>query len=213
MRKLLVFGILACCAAGICYLMWQEEYRYSLPTPIPEYHEPVPLGSLIPLSTLFPDRNTDRPVFAHFFSPDCPCSRFNLQHFRSLVQAHGDTVNFAVIIPEGASEARAREMLETDIPVLIDHDRQWAIQCGIYATPQAVILDEKGSLFYRGNYNKSRFCTVPGSNFASLSLEALLQGQPPLDWGLPATTAYGCQIPDSSDMPDYSGLFMLHVNP
>lgn len=30
-----------------------------------------------------------------------------------------------------------------------------AISCGVYSTPQAVIIDGNGQLFFRGNYNKT----------------------------------------------------------
>ncbi|MDX2248485.1 MAG: AhpC/TSA family protein [Bacteroidia bacterium] len=197
MRKILVFIMLLFFGVTIVYLFWKEEYRYSLPTPVPQNFQPVSLKTVIPVNELFPDRTSVKPVFLHFFNPECPCSRFNLPYFQTLVKTYGHQVNFAVVVPEGISPEKMTRIAESGIAVISDTDKKWAIRCGVYATPQAVIIDPAGKLFYRGNYNKSRFCTLPGSNYASLSLEALLAGRPLPDWDALATTAYGCQIPDS----------------
>ena len=44
-----------------------------------------------------------------------------------------------------------------DIPVLFDSSLAKA--CGVYSTPQAVLIDNNQNLYYRGNYNRSRYCT------------------------------------------------------
>ncbi len=55
---------------------WYQEWRYLLPTPVPEnYQEKLPnqtlsLDSLVQL-------DYSKPVFLHFFSPECPCSKYN----------------------------------------------------------------------------------------------------------------------------------------
>lgn len=41
---------------------------------------------------------------------------------------------------------------------------------GVYGTPQAVIPDGEGRLYYRGNYNRSRFCPQEWTEYVRLTL-------------------------------------------
>jgi hypothetical protein len=73
-------------------------------------------------------------------------------------------------------------------------DRRGAIaaEAGVYSTPQAVLVDERGRLAYRGNYNVSRYCVDPRTEFARLAIESLLAKQ---SVTVPETEAYGCELP------------------
>lgn len=188
MRKIITLGILGILFTLILTLFWREEYRYSLPTPVPQAYEAVPLGACIETNLL----SQAQPVFFHFYNPDCPCSKFNLAHFRDIYQKNRAEVQFQVWIPAGSSLENARSQLPAELSIAVDHDGSWAKRCGVYATPQAVILTPEQTLYYRGNYNSARFCTNPGTNYASLSLARIQQGQPAFDWGPLASTAYGC---------------------
>ena len=66
--------------------------------------------------------------------------------------------------------------------------------CGVYSTPQAVILNAEGKLIYRGNYNSSRYCTDPSSEFARITLDSLLNERILPQFSGIASTAYGCQL-------------------
>ncbi|WP_431212739.1 hypothetical protein ACQ86N_44925 [Puia sp. P3] len=74
-------------------------------------------------------------------------------------------------------------------------DSAIARECGVYSTPQAAIIDAGHKLYYRGNYNKSRYCTNKKSDFARLALEDLLSNHPDLSFSPYAVKAYGCQLP------------------
>ncbi|MDB4285850.1 AhpC/TSA family protein [bacterium] len=209
MKKLFVWISLTLILGIIINVFWHKELKYTLPTPVPENFQEVPLGTCIDTDW---NKGEENMTFLHFFNPDCPCSRFNLKHFHTLYRANKDKVKFYVIVPEGVSQKRTRRLVSDDIPILIDTDKKWRKACGIYATPQAVILDQ-GQIYYRGNYNKARFCTIPGSNYAEVSLKMLLQGEPAPQWEESATIAYGCQLPDSiSVTPSFTFLPILTLD-
>src|SRR5438067_11194706 len=102
----LVAGLLA--FAG--YVFWLQDWKYSLPTPKPQGLHQIAVGSKPPLPSALARLRRDaagRPLFLHFFNPDCPCSRFNEDHVRALVRDNGATTRFvAVVEPEGAELSR-----------------------------------------------------------------------------------------------------------
>ena len=192
--------LLAACI-GIGVLFWQQELQYAQPTPVPADYIYVDINDSVSVALV--DSTAPKTVHLHFFNPDCPCSRFNIQHFVSLAKKYGDQVNFYTVIPERAStKYTPRELAQKfnlSVPIIVDRGKTLARSCGVYSTPQAVILNEEGSLFYRGNYNKTRYCTNPNTNFAQQALEAQLAGLEPPDFGPLASVAYGCQIPGKTD--------------
>src|ERR1700742_2123699 len=103
MKKGAVIAWLLFLSAGIALLFWRSEWIYSLPTPIPANYKNVEPGALISLTAaqsrvLSAPAATKKPLFLHFFNPDCPCSRFNMPHFKSLVKLYGQQVNFAIVL-------------------------------------------------------------------------------------------------------------------
>lgn len=160
-----------------------QGYRPVLP------EQPVDLASHVkqPLT---------KPVLLHFFSADCPCSRFNIDHFRYLVNHYGDSINFYVVLPGENTQEVARQFKDQyDLAVLIDHDERLAEACGVYSTPQTAIVTSQSELYYRGNYNRARYCTARGTSYAELAIKALEQGAPPPYFAELATQSYGCQLP------------------
>jgi hypothetical protein len=193
-RIVLAISSLAVAFSGIGYLFWQQELKYQLSTPVPQQFKAVAVGTpirtdLIPKSSAY---------FLHFYNPDCPCSRFNAKHVKSLIRSYHDSVRMLIVLPT-SSDLRAAKKEFGDLEMIVDEGGNIARSCGVYSTPQAVILDWNGSLYYRGNYNKSRYCTSRASNFAELSLIALLNHQPSPSFGLMASTAYGCELPTEND--------------
>jgi thiol-disulfide isomerase/thioredoxin len=181
---------------------WYQEWQYLLPTPIPKnYHSPKPqqrifLDSLVAL-------DYTKPVFLHFFSPDCPCSQYNIAHFQELVAKYGAKVNFYAVVYTTASYNKQDfgEQYDLNIPVIVKNGTEIAEQCGVYSTPQAVILDKNKLLFYKGNYNKSRYCNNKNTKFAQTAIINLLQGKSCPDFGELSTKAYGCELPPNYYAP------------
>ncbi|MGC4104102.1 DUF6436 domain-containing protein [Ferruginibacter sp.] len=195
MKKLIAIAVLCLSFAGICSLFWYTEWRYSLPTPKPAQYHAVQTGEHIDISKAF-NPGKKAPVFLHFFNPDCPCSRFNIPHFKTLADTYGDKINFAVVVQtkdKSYTEAVIKEKYGLTIPVLFD--TSLAGICGVYSTPQAVLLTEDQTLYYRGNYNRARYCTDKKSNYAQIAIDSLLASRQQPAFNQYALTAYGCSLP------------------
>jgi hypothetical protein len=180
-------------------LFWHNEWVYSLPTPVPEHYRPVDTGSAIDLTGKFRSGNGfqsgAKPLFLHFFNPDCPCSRFNITHFKTLVKQYGKDVDFGIVVLTAKEYTERQIQDKFGLRIQVSFDSSIAAACGVYSTPQAVIITAEHKLYYRGNYNKSRYCTDKNSNYAQIALDGLLNGNtnPILDRY--ALTAYGCRLP------------------
>jgi hypothetical protein len=196
---------------------WYGDLRYSRPTPRPATLVQPPIGATLPGAewlTRAGVKPDGRPILIHFFNADCPCSRFNLEHLHKLEARFGDRVQFVAAVQSDAdgsasdqTDLRGRlESLHLGIPHFIDQGAVAAHVAGVYSTPQAVILDADSRLTFRGNYNASRFCTDPRTEFARIALESLIGDVPsaPHPSSRPAAIsaeqpAYGCQLP--ADLP------------
>lgn len=198
MKKIFVAAWLCVLFGIVAILFWYNEYRYSLPTPIPANYRPVKNGAFIATGDF--DFKDNKPVFIHFFNPDCPCSRFNITHFKALVAEYGDRVNFAVVImaKHNYDPALFKSKYEiSNIPVTTN--QAIATKCGVYSTPQAVILNPAHHLYYRGNYNRSRYCTDEKTEYAKMALQSLLTNQQSVKFSRFALQAYGCQTPNCTN--------------
>lgn len=194
MRLLVVIGFLIAATGAIAAIFWNQELKYQLPTPKPVDYKEVLIGTNID-ETLLPKANA---YFLHFYNPDCPCSRFNARHLKSLMRSYHDSVSMYIVVAHEQDLAKASQEFGEQ-QYVVDRDGKIAAACGVYSTPQAAIVDFNGNLYYRGNYNKSRYCTDRASNFAELSLLALLNRQPPPMFGLLATQSYGCEWKQGND--------------
>lgn len=176
-------------------MFWYNEYIYSLPTPVPINYRLVRSNEHISIVDKL-KADPGKPVFLHFFNPDCPCSRFNLPHFRDLVKKYGDLVTFVavpmIMLGEEYTDEQIREKLGVDIPVWREPGVAEAV--GVYSTPQAAVIGVNNTLYYRGNYNKSRYCTDKRSNYAEIAISSLLNNSPAPTFDRLALRAYGCTI-------------------
>src|ERR1700744_4303768 len=99
MKKRLVIAWLLLLITAIGWLFWESAWKYSLPTPVPSGYRDVARGTPVrlPASAAPALRAAGKPLFLHFFNPDCPCSRFNMPQFKALVQRYRGQVSFAVV--------------------------------------------------------------------------------------------------------------------
>ncbi|MEO5683221.1 MAG: hypothetical protein ABIQ88_11310 [Chitinophagaceae bacterium] len=178
---------------GIGCTFWYKEWVYSLPTSLPANYKSVGTGAYIDFRTTIHTDST-KPVFLHFFNPDCPCSKFNMAHFKSIVKLYNDNVNFAIVVLSSKhyGEKDIQEKFGITLPVFFDSSI--AARCGVYSTPQAVIIDTAHQMFYRGNYNRTRYCTDKKTEYAKTALTALLHRNT-IQFDQYALKAYGCQLP------------------
>lgn len=187
---ILIFG-------GISFLFWHNEWKYSLPTPVPQNYHPVEPGTLISIKSVLKPGDTSKPVLLHFFNPDCPCSRFNITHFKSLVKQYDSRINFVIIALLGNGKSYTAEDIQErfDLSVPVLFDSAIAASCGVYSTPQAALIGADHRLYYRGNYNKSRYCTDKKSNYAQMAIDSLLDKNAGPSFGDAAIKSYGCELP------------------
>ncbi|MBI1289485.1 MAG: AhpC/TSA family protein [Flavobacteriales bacterium] len=196
MKKLILSVWLVLLFCTIAYIFWHEDWKYSLPTPIPADYVEIQPGDKVNIGNEV-KRREGAPLFLHFFNPSCPCSRFNIPHFRSLVRDYGNQIAFAIVVmhdknQHSVEDIRKRFGLDT-IPIYFD--KNIADSCGVYSTPQAALIDGDGRLCYRGNYNKSRYCTDRGTYYAKMAVDSLLKGTFAPITDIAAIKSYGCSLP------------------
>ncbi len=189
-----VFLLIFCLFSGIIAIFWYQEWQYRLPTPIPKNHLAVKKGEKITWQNL-PKNN--KSTLLHFYNPDCPCSRFNLEHLTSLIKKYKNEVNFIAVLQTDKKYKQDKKNLKCSLEIdyMIDWDGKLADSCGVYATPQAVILDKNQKIYYKGNYNISRYCTDKNTEFARIALENIIQNKKLPYFSPIAEKSYGCILP------------------
>lgn len=181
-------------------VFWEQDLQYSLPTPVPADWTAPAIGTDVLADNevaALRAHHRGRPLLVHSFAPSCPCSRFNADHVRALMRTFADRVDFVALVQctKAGHGLESFDEQDLDIQALADVDGRIARALGVYATPQAVLLDRDGHLVYRGNYNVSRYCVDRSTEFARLAVEALLAGRAPLQTNAAAEVAYGCSLP------------------
>jgi hypothetical protein len=203
-RRLAVVGFAAAALVAMGVVFWERDLQYSLPTPRPDGVRDVPLGARPTLPATLAHaiaRQPAAPLLLHFYNPDCPCSRFNRDHVEELRRRFAGAVHVVEVLETTPGVTTTSGI---DVPHVVDADGAIAAAFGVYATPQAVLLDGERRLRYRGNFNTTRYCSEPKTQFVRLAIEALLgTGAPVTDPR--AATAYGCPLPSSPEITEASG--------
>jgi len=195
MKKLVVAIWLIFLFGAACALFWYNEFIYQLPTPVPKNYVPVYRGQFISLSGPLKNENK-QPVFLHFFNPDCACSRFNITVFKSLVNQYGRRIHFVVVVLNNNYYTAKQIQDKFGLDIMVIFDQSIAKTCGVYSTPQIALLNSRHQLYYRGNYNRSRYCTDEKTNYAKMVINSLSSAQPKPTFNDLALTAYGCRLPN-----------------
>jgi hypothetical protein len=199
-RSILAGAFAGVMLGAIGWAFWHQDWQYSRPTPRPPDVRRPALASRValppPIERLRASR-PGQPMLLHFFNPACPCSRFNVDHVRALETRFRSRVLIVAVLGDGepAAMRAAYDTLALDVPHYVDADRHLARALGVYATPQAAVLDAEGRLYYQGNYNRTRYCRDHETEYARLALDAVLAGEPPHAYPAEAETAYGCPLP------------------
>ncbi len=182
--------------AGMVGMFWWQDWQYSQPTPKPAQLFQPAFGAIVHLEpTLRAYDRPGKPLLLHFFNSDCPCSRFNIDHLRALKKQFGiQGVSFVAVVQGTPDQIRSFKKYELETPVVEDPDGRIAFQLGVYSTPQAVILTPKHELYFRGNYNLTRYCSDPRTEFVRLALEHLINGERLGKQPEAALIAYGCPL-------------------
>ena len=180
---------------SIGWIFWKTELVYSLPTPIPYKYKEISRGCKISVNESFSFID-NKPILIHFFNPECPCSRFNVPHVLKLIQRYGNKINFAMVVINNKSKYSENDIQKKyGIHIPISFDQSIAERCGVYSTPQAVLIDESNRLYFRGNYNRNRYCTSKESEYVKMAIDSLLTNISNPEFSIQAVKAYGCSLP------------------
>jgi hypothetical protein len=121
-----------------------------------------------------------------------------MKDFESLSKKYSKHVNFYIVLQSDDENAKHdfKRRYELNLPILQDGEGAISDICGIYSTPQAVILNENSVVYFKGNYNKSRFCTRKETRYVEIALDSLIQNKPlPMFVQNELTLPYGCSLP------------------
>lgn len=178
---------------------WYQDWVYALPTPKPDgLHQPALGTRLMLLDELMAGASVAQPVVLHVVNTDCPCSRFNVDHIRALVRRYANRVHFVALV-QGSDDPDALRIAFAgwDLPMQVvpDPGGRLATELGVYSTPQAVVVTHERRLFFRGNYNTTRYCVDRRTEFVRIAIDALLASRPLPAMPTDATVAYGCPLP------------------
>jgi hypothetical protein len=198
----LLFGIFLAIGA----IFWYQGIQYLLPTPVPKNYQVVLPDEVIRYDTALIPEQYSKPKLLHFFNPDCPCSRFNIKHFQALEREYAGKIDFYVVVINESKVRSAKRLIGSDIKIVVDQGERLAKACGVYSTPQAALIQTNNRLYYRGNYNRSRYCTDKNSNYVQMALDSLMDVKQlgsdvrPPQFSELATRSYGCSIDDDDDI-------------
>jgi len=195
MKKIALIVILSMILVSIAGIFWYQEMQYLMPTPVPVGHKVIQPEEDIHYDTALIPQQHKRPKLLHFFNPDCPCSRFNLKHFQALNKEYNNSIDFYVVVESEDKVEPAKRLINNDVTIVVDSNKKLASACGVYSTPQAAIIQTSNRLYFRGNYNRSRYCTNKESNFVQMALDSLVANKRPPIFNELATNSYGCSIP------------------
>jgi len=179
----------------IGFLFWKQEVQYLTPTEKPLGYVDVRTMEDTNLDSVLRSHN-GKPVFIHYYNPYCPCSKFNYNYYEELVEKYEGQFNMYFVIREMDRDVvdEIKNNITVDVTLVIDENGEIAKQTGVYSTPQGVILDSDYNLYFRGNYNRSRYCTIKTYNYVEMAMDSILNNRPPPQFDYFATTAYGCSI-------------------
>jgi hypothetical protein len=200
MKKFALIVILSALVVSIVGIFWYQEAQYLMPTPVPVGYKVVKPEELIRYDSMLIPQQHARPKLLHFFSPECPCSRFNLKHFQALTKSYSNEVDFYVVVDNEDKVEGAKDLIDNQITIIVDQNKKLASACGVYSTPQAAIIQTSNHLYFRGNYNRSRYCTNKESNFVQMALDSLVANKKPPVFNELATNSYGCSIPTAETL-------------
>jgi hypothetical protein len=211
MRVILFAVMIAFVTVFIGWIFWIQEIQYALPTPVPNHFVDVAMGERIDLSEALVPRQ-GKVTLLHFFNSACPCSRFNMQEFERMAHRYKGHVQFLVVLQSADEDAvdHFKNRYELDVPVVLDREGTISDKCGIYSTPQAVLLDRNSTIYFKGNYNASRYCTRRETRFVEMAIDSLMENKPlPLFVKNMLTEPYGCTLPSDAEEQKSKTVFNL----
>ncbi|MES2276801.1 MAG: thioredoxin fold domain-containing protein [Bacteroidota bacterium] len=160
---------------------------------MPVNYKNIPAGQLINFTSTL-NKITGKPLYLHFYNPACPCSRFYTSTFKNLAKRYGTKIDFVVIVVSQDNYSIKAIQHEFGTGVSIIADQSIAKVCGVYSIPQVVLLNKDHRLYFRGDYNRARFCNDEKNNYANIAINKLLYAKTNLEFKSNASKSYGCAL-------------------
>jgi peroxiredoxin len=143
-----------------------------------------------------------------FITTDCPiANRYapELKRLHSEFQTRGVQMTLVHVDKELSQLKAKQHAADYDLPrsIVIDRKHQLVTATGASITPEAVVIDQKGHIRYRGRINDQhtdfgKRRRQPTRHDLQNAVQSLLNGQPIAE---PQTKAIGCVIPGHSPAP------------
>jgi hypothetical protein len=141
-------------------------------------------------------RAAQAPILFVVWSPVCPYVRGYDARVRALAAEHGARL-YAVSSNASATDAQVRKFVEERKPpyrILVDRRQEVADLLGGRHTPEAVLLDAKNAIRYRGGIDDDPFQEAPEERRARWLRDALAALRDGKEVPRPLTTALGCPV-------------------
>ncbi len=144
----------------------------------------------------------DLPTVLFFLSPECPLCHNYTRSINELRNEFGSRVNLVGIIPGKSYSNREIKKYQKDysvsIPLYSDRSFQLTRLLGISVTPEVVLMDGSGEIFYRGAIDDwiislGKKKEKPGKFYLKNAIMQKLENSPILT---ASTKAIGCYIND-----------------
>lgn len=136
-----------------------------------------------------------------FLAEECPICNYMGKPLNTIAKKYADEVSFHAVFPVKNSNYKTSQLFKTQYDLLsfetlLDKDQKIAKQFGAKVTPEVVITDEQGNVYYRGRINSAYY--APGKmKHSSIkddldeALATLIRGDTISE---PWPTAIGCYI-------------------
>lgn len=141
-----------------------------------------------------------KPVLLFFVSPFCSTTKSFVKEMNQIAADHAAQISVCIVEcdPEVNRDVALEHatVSEFKVPVLLDQTQQLTKQLKATITPEAVLLDAKGAVFYQGRINDLYLGPTKRQRAATTqdlrdAIAALLAGKPAPQPQLPAQ---GCKI-------------------
>lgn len=187
-KKISVVLGIAALLALIGFAFYYQDWQYSLPAQKPAAFRTVPIGT-----TVLPAKASGPAILYHFSGTGCPCSAFVVPQVRALAQKHKGRLKVVFVEEDLGEEPEGLpDELEGFAEYRRDKGGKLAKELGVYATPVGALVGADGKVYFTGNYNRSRYCQDPRTEYMRIAIDSLMAGRPSAH--IEAPLVKGCAI-------------------
>ena len=207
-KKIIGAGAIAILFSVVVAIFWFEQFQFYRPVSLPENFQEVNVNDTIVLNNLLfnTKEKETRSVFIHFFDTSCKFSRINIEHIRLFTKKYKKSFSFYVVV-SGEHDQNFIDTFKTKFQVpefvrlISDKSCTVAKECGVYSTPQAVIINPNHTLYFRGNYNSQTGLCTPaniGNSSPAIAIRYKINDSPSPNFPPYMVQPWGCELFNSN---------------